>query len=88
MDIFLSPIVLKILGYIIGLIALLVVISLVIYSIKTPSNNKKWALGNNKTASIHIDGDLINITNYRDVDWQNLDLSTLKNDDGLFIEKK
>lgn len=59
-------------------------ISFVIYSLTNPSNNKKWSLGNSKTASIQFNDDQVLIKNFRDADWQNLDLTILKNDDGLF----
>ena len=75
---------LKGLAYTIGLIAIFVAISFIIYSLKSPSNNKNWSLGNSKTASIQINADQVVIKNFRDADWQNLDLTTLKNDDGLF----
>lgn len=61
-------------------------ISFVIYSIKTPSNNKNWSSGNSKTASIEINTDKVIIKNFRDADWSNIDLLSLKNDDDLFKE--
>lgn len=65
------------------------VVSFVIYALKSPSNDKKWSFGNNKNASINIDGDQITIENYRDTDWQNLDLNNLpKNDDSVFTTRK
>ena len=76
----------KILSYILGLIVIFVSISLIIYSIKSPSNYKKWSLGNSKTASIKINDDQVIINNFRDADWQNIYLTTLKNDDALFKE--
>ena len=74
------------LSYAVGLIAIFVAISFIIYSIKSPSNNKNWSLGNSKTASIHINADQVVIKNFRDADWKNLglDLSTIKNDDSLY----
>ncbi len=74
----------KSLSYILGLIAILVAISFIIYSLKSPSNNKNWSLGNTKTASVQINDDQVVIKNFRDADWLNLDLSTLKSDDTLF----
>jgi len=79
-----SAILLKSLGYLIGFIVVFVVVSLFFYSLKTPSNNKSWSFGEGKTASIQINDDQVNIKNFRDADWQNLDVSTLKNDDVLF----
>ena len=79
-----SALVFKLCNYTILLITLFVVISFIIYAIKSPSNNKNWSLGNKKTASITIDSNNIKINNFRDADWQNLDLSKSKNDDGLF----
>ena len=79
-----TTLLLKSLGYAIGLIAIFVAISFIIYSLTSPSNNKNWSLGNSKTASIQINADQVVIKNFRDADWQNLDLTTLKNDDGLF----
>jgi len=63
-----------------------VAISFIIYSLKSPSNNKNWSLGNSKTASIQINADQVVIKNFRDADWQNLglDITALKNDDALF----
>ena len=62
------------------------VISFIIYSLKIPSNNKNWSLGNTKTASIKINENQVMIKNFRDADWQNLglDITALKNDDALF----
>lgn len=79
-----SALIFKSLGYTALLIVIFVAISFIIYSIKSPSNNKNWSLGNSKTASIQINADQVIINNFRDADWQNLDLSTLKNDDALF----
>jgi len=80
----LTALLFKSLSYAIGLIAIFVVISFIIYSLKSPSNNKNWSLGNSKTASIQINANQVTIKNFRDADWQNLDVTTLKNDDALF----
>jgi len=79
-----SAILIKSLGYLIGFIVVFVVVSFFFYSLKTPSNNKNWTFGEGKTASVQINDDQVNIKNFRDADWQNLDVSTLKNDDVLF----
>lgn len=75
---------LKYFAYAVSIIALLALISVVIYSIKTPTNTKNWTLGNSKTASIEIVDDKVTIKNFRDADWQNIDVSSLENDDSLF----
>ncbi len=79
-----SALILKGLSYTAGLIVIFMAISFIIYSFKTPSNNKNWSLGNSKTASIEINADKVIINNFRDADWQNIDLTSLTNGDGLF----
>lgn len=64
---------LKILTYSFILIVTFVAISILIYTFKSPSNDKKWFSGHNKTASVSIDGDQVEIKNFRDIDWQNVD---------------
>lgn len=83
-----SALLFKSLAYTITLIALFVAISVLIYSLKDPSNNKNWSLGNSKTASIQINDNKVIIKNYRDADWANTDLSTLQNDDDLFKQRE
>jgi len=73
----------KIVNYGFILIATFVVISLLIYFIKRPSNNKKWFLGHSKTASISIEGDHVEIKNFRDVDWLTLNSTTLLDDNSF-----
>lgn len=79
-----SALILKFLSYTFALITIFVVISFVVYTLKSPSNNKNWSLGNSKTASIQIINDQVKINNFRDADWGNLDISSIKNDDALF----
>lgn len=84
----LTALLFKTLYYTIGLVAIFVAISFVIYSLKSPSNNKNWSLGFSKTTSIQINGDQVTINNFRDADWQNLDVSNLQNDEGLFRNRE
>jgi len=77
---------LKVFSYGVIFIALLVLISVAIYAIKKPSNNKNWSLGNSKTSSIEIDSNNVKIKNYRDADWNNLDLSEIENDNSFYRE--
>ena len=60
------------------------VISAIIYSFKSPSNHKNWAFGEGKTSSVHIQDDQVLIKNFRDADWQNLNIDGLQSDDLLF----
>lgn len=80
----LSALLFKGLKYSAGLIAIFVVISFIIYSIQSPSNNKNWTLEQNKTASIQINNDQVIINNFRDADWQNIDINSLESSDALF----
>lgn len=79
-----SALLLKYLAYAVSMIAFFALISVVIYSVKTPSQNKNWSLGEGNTASIEINVDQVTIKNFRDADWANIDSNTLKNDDTLF----
>ena len=81
-----SALIFKLINYTILLITLLVVISFIVYAIKSPSNNKNWSFGNSKTASVIITDDWVKIKNYRDADWQNIDQNKLKTDDTLFTD--
>ena len=83
-----SALIFKGLSFIAALIVIFMTISFIIYSIKSPSNNKNWSVGNNKTASIQINANQVRIKNFRDADWQNVDVTTLKNDDALFTNKE
>ena len=61
-------------------------VTLIIYSIKTPSNNRNWVSGESKTASVQIVSDQVSIKNFRDADWANIELKSLNNDDFLFTD--
>ncbi len=79
-----SAFLLKYMAYAISIIAFLALVSVVIYFVKQPSNTKNWSLGNSQTASVKIIDDKVTIKNFRDADWQNIDVSSLKNDGSLF----
>ena len=78
----------KYLAYAVSLLVALTLLSALIYFFKTPSNSRNWSIGNGKTAFISIIDNQITINNYRDADWKNLNLLSLKNDDQLFYEKQ
>ena len=74
----------ELLAYTIVIFLAFMVGTLIIYSIKKPSNNRRWMVGEGKTASVQINSDQVFIKNFRDADWANIDFASLENDDALF----
>lgn len=77
----LSALLIKIVNYSFILIVTFVAISVLLYTFKTPSNNKKWFSGHSKPPEIIINGDNVEIKNFRDIDWRNRDPSINNFDD-------
>ena len=47
----------------------LTIISAIIYFVKSPSSSSSWSLGNDRSPSVKINSDQVQIKNYRDIDW-------------------